>query len=90
MTATSERIWVDYMRLGDVQPAEVNPKGHDGSIAESIGRFGFNDPLALDERTGRLVEGHGRLDELKARRARGESPPARVRVDDDGEWNAAA
>ncbi len=86
MTATSERIWVDYMRLGDVQPAEVNPKGHDGSIAESIGRFGFNDPLALDERTGRLVEGHGRLEELKALRDRGEPPPGRVQIAGDGEW----
>ena len=78
---------VEYLRLGEIEPAEANPKRHDGAaIARSIDRFGLAELPTVDGRTGRLVAGHGRFEDLCARRGAGEEPPAGVRVADDGEW----
>jgi hypothetical protein len=72
--------------LDDVKGALTNPKGHaEADLAASLERFGFTEPPLLDERTGRLVVGHGRLDALRARRDRGEEPPDGI-VKRDGTW----
>lgn len=88
--ATAERNaprWTDYMRVADMQEADVNPKGHDEArIRGSISRYGFLEQPVLDERTGKLVAGHGRLAQLRALHAEGETPPDGVVVDDAGEW----
>lgn len=61
---------IEYMRLDQVPAAERNPKSHDlAAIVLSIARFGFTDPALLDERTGRLVGGHGRLEAVRAIKA---------------------
>lgn len=74
------------MPLDDLMPADRNAKGHDApTIARSIERFGFVDLPVLDERTGQLVAGHGRREDLISRRERGETPPDGVRVK-DGVW----
>lgn len=79
--------WMDYARLSDIAGAERNPKRHDDRrLSEAIGRFGFADALIVDERTGRLGAGHGRLEALRAAREAGEEPPEGVVVDADGEW----
>ena len=58
---------IEYLPLDDVQPAERNPKQHAvRDVMESIRRFGWTAPVILDERTGRLVAGHGRLTALRA------------------------
>lgn len=87
MTDPSERA-VEYVRLDDVRPADRNPKSHDhGQLRDSFARFGFVEPMIRDDRTGRLVAGHGRLDELRMARSRdAAAPPSGVRVDDSGEW----
>ena len=55
----------EYMTLDEMQTAERNPKGHDGPrINGAISRFGFLEQAVLDERTGRMVSGHGRLEQL--------------------------
>ncbi len=75
-----------YMPLDEIVPADVNPKDHDEEvIAGSIGRFGFIEPAVLDERTGKLVAGHGRSDELRRRQAAGEKAPEGVQVK-GGRW----
>lgn len=75
-------LWVDYMDLDEIVFAERNPKGHDlGLLDHSIGRHGFVEPPTLNETTGRLVAGHGRIEQLRARRDRGEDPPPQVRPD---------
>lgn len=86
--ATGQKLRVEYVPLDKVQMWPRNPKCHDvQGLADSISRFGFADPVALDERTGRLVEGHGRIDTLRAMREDGEPPPPRVEVDAaTGEW----
>ncbi len=76
-----------YLRLGEIQGADINPKRHDApGIARSISEHGLAELPLLDERTGRLVAGHGRVDDLLARKNTGGAPPPDVRIADDGEW----
>ncbi len=78
---------VDYLDLDEVTPAIRNPKHHDTEgIARSISHHGVAELPLLDERTGRLIAGHGRLTDLRTRRAAGGTPPAGVKVDDTGRW----
>jgi DNA modification methylase len=78
---------VEYLDLGALIPAVRNPKAHaHDTLRASISRFGFTAPALLDERTGRLVAGHGRTQALAAMRAAGEHPPAGVQVGDGGAW----
>jgi hypothetical protein len=73
--------------LDDIAGAATNPKGHDlAGIQTSIARFGFVSPAVVDERTGRLVAGHGRILALQAMRDAGQTPPAGVHLDDGGRW----
>lgn len=78
---------IDYMPIDTLLPAERNPKRHDGDgIRRSIGRFGYTKCALIDERTGRLVAGHGRLEQLRAMRTAGDAPPDGVMVDNQGRW----
>lgn len=55
------------MPLSAVPIAPRNVKGHDiGALQQSILRFGFNDAVIVDDRTGRLVSGHGRVEALRS------------------------
>ena len=66
---------LELMSLGKIRAAIRNPKTHDlPGIAASIRRFGFKDFPTLNEATGRLVEGHGRLIALKAIKKEGPKP----------------
>jgi hypothetical protein len=77
---------VEYMPLSKVVDAAVNPKLHDmPGIAASISKHGLGELPLLDERTGRLVAGHGRIDDLRDRFQRGQEPPNGVVAEDD-EW----
>lgn len=83
---TAERFTV-YERVQDVMPAARNPKGHElGRLRKLIERFGFTQPLLHDERTGRLVAGHGRLTVLAQMEGKGGEPPDGIQVNDAGEW----
>lgn len=85
MTTTPRRV--EYVPLDDVKPAERNPKRHDAEgIGRSISRFGVAELPLLDERTGRLVAGHGRINDLLARFEGGQEPPDGVRIDSEGRW----
>lgn len=78
---------IEYVRLDNVPPAFRNPKGHDKAhLRESIRVHGFADAGILDERTGRLVAGHGRTEELIDMRSDGERIPDGIMVDEDGMW----
>lgn len=75
------------MRLDEIRRAARNPKLHDAAgIRESLTEFGVADLPVIDERTGLLVSGHGRLDQLAALAAAHKTPPGGVRVDPSGEW----
>jgi hypothetical protein len=79
--------WLGWVALADVAEAPRNAKAHDtGAISRSVARFGYVEPMVLDERTGRLVAGHGRLAELRTREAQGEDAPDGIRTTPDGTW----
>ncbi|MEQ7008419.1 hypothetical protein ABN028_19795 [Actinopolymorpha sp. B17G11] len=76
-----------YVPLGAVRPAARNPKQHNrAGILASIERFALGEVPLVDDRTGRLVAGHGRIEALVTMREEGQRPPEGVVVDDDGEW----
>lgn len=79
--------YVDYLPLDHIQHASRNPKGHaDTDISRSIDHFGFAELPLLDERTGRLVAGHGRHNQLVAMQQAGKHAPDGIRIDDTGAW----
>lgn len=78
---------LEYLPVDRLVPADRNPKRHDqATLGASISRFGYIEPIVLDERTGKLVAGHGRLEQLRSRASAGEEPPEGVTVDADGNW----
>ena len=86
--STDDALRMEYTSLEDLRAWPSNPKDHDqGAIAGAIGRWGFLNPVLVDERTGLLNAGHGRLKTLTAMREQGQSPPRYVRVEPDGSWS---
>ena len=82
-----ENVSIEYTKLSDITEADVNPKDHDiGAIHESMNRFGFTSPLLMNEATGKLVAGHGRVEALTQKKQFNEEPPANIKVADDGDW----
>jgi hypothetical protein len=78
---TGERLRIEYLPIGKLVRAPRNPKGHDlGAIHESLGRNGYIAPIILNETTGKIVAGHGRLDALQQLKASGAPAPDRVQV----------
>ncbi|MGW4794659.1 hypothetical protein ACWEPC_19845 [Nonomuraea sp. NPDC004297] len=78
---------IEYLPLPEIVRAVRNPKEHDiPTIRKSIEKFGCTIAGELDDRTGRLVAGHGRLLVLEQMQAEGKSPPEGVKVADDGVW----
>lgn len=80
--------WLDYVDLDELVVAEANPKDHAlGVIAANMAEHGLFDVVAIqDERTGRMLAGHGRREELLAERARGAPPPEGTIVTPEGRW----
>lgn len=79
--------WIEYVKVDDLPEQDHNPKGHDDEgISASLDRFGYTEPVMLDERTGRLIAGHGRKGRLVARRDAGGAVPDGVLLDDTGAW----
>lgn len=82
------RLRIEYLPLADLlrRRHPKNPKDHAlEDLDESMSRFGYTMPVAVDESTGNLAAGHGRIDTLETRRQEGADPPDRVEVE-DGEW----
>lgn len=78
---------IDYLAVDDLEDANRNPKAHAGEeVQRSMGRFGYVEPIVIDERTMRLVAGHGRKEALLAMKKSGTNPPNGIRIDEDGRW----
>jgi len=83
------RRWTELMDIDQLPGAHRNPRRHNiPELRASIARFGYADAMILDERTGRLVAGHGRRDTLRGLRDSGEPPPKGIVVGERGEWLA--
>lgn len=92
---------IEHHRMDDIVPADRNPRNHNlPGIRALILRFGFTAPVLRDERTGRLVAGHGRvlalsdlrndgqLAQLINRHRSGEhvDMPPGITITPDGDW----
>ena len=83
----SEERWLEPMRIDGLVPALRNPRRHNlDALRESVTRFGFTSPPEIDERTGRLVSGHGRVQLLQIEQGAGDDVPDGILVDHDGTW----
>jgi len=79
--------WTGHIPLDDVLPALTNSKNHATEIiAAGIDAHGLIEIPAVDERTGRLISGHGRLADALARRDAGQPPPDGIDIDAEGRW----
>lgn len=75
------------MPLDSLPDADLNPRVHDSdTLGDSFDRFGYVDPCLLDERTGKLLEGHGRKHKLIELRDSGAEPPEGITLAADGTW----
>jgi len=74
------------VRLSELQPYPLNPKGHDlGSIHTSILAHGFLERIVVNETTGHILSGHGRVETLLQQQAQQMDPPANI-VAQNGDW----
>ena len=59
-----KQLRIEYVPVETIKTYKNNAKIHTNEqisqIAESIKKFGFNDPIAIDENNV-IIEGHGRL-----------------------------
>ena len=86
-------LTIEYLLLLELVDKflQNNPKLHDiGKIAESIQRYGFRDPLAIDAALnggkGGIAEGNGRLEALLWLKQQGQSPPAYIKLTESNQW----
>lgn len=78
---------IEYMPIDSLKEFPGNPKDHDDSlIQDSFDEFGYVEPAVMDEGTKFVVAGHGRLQNLKARKKAGKEPPEGIQVGPDGAW----
>lgn len=79
---------IEYLPLAEIQFALLNAKGHDEATQRaSFERWGMAQAIIRDDRTGRLLAGHGRVEATAAMRDDGEDPPRPgVKLGPDGEW----
>jgi DNA modification methylase len=83
----ARRMGLEYRVLDDLLRWPRNPKDHDlDQLSKSFERFGYTDPILVDETSGRIVAGHGRLETLQQKMAAGEERPDLIDVDDAGRW----
>ena len=82
----SEKVHIEYMSLEKLKRWPRNPKDHDlGSLHQSLSRWGYVAPILIDERSKKIVAGHGRLDSLLQMKADGQDPPERI-ISKNGSW----
>lgn len=82
----SERS-IEYVSLRKLRADPRNPKAHAAeAIEHSVGRFGFVEPIVVDERTGYIASGHGRIETLTRMRVDRKAPPSGVKVTSKGDW----
>jgi len=69
-------IRAEMLSLEQVVKLPRNAKGHDPeSITASLRRFGYLQRIIINETTGHLLSGHGRIEVLQKMQQHGESPP---------------
>mgnify|MGYP001550252301 CR=1 FL=1 len=73
---------IEYRPLEKIASADFNPKTHDlDAIDASFEQFGFVAPAVIDDATGKLVAGHGRVEALRRLQSKGGAAPKGVFVE---------
>lgn len=84
----TDEIRIEYIPLEKLVRWPRNPKKHaEDNIQRSIERFGFISPILIDETSGRLVAGHGRIDVLTRMKKSNKAAPRNIKIE-NGEWKA--
>src|SRR6267143_642934 len=69
LTEPNQRLSVVYQDVNALKPRTTNPRTHSKKqitqIASAIRRFGFTNPVLVDDTNG-IVAGHGRVEAAKA------------------------
>lgn len=87
MTATEDPR-IEWVPLDQIKDADRNPKDHDlDGVIASLRRFGYVEPMVMNESSGQLVAGHGRTEALRLMHRVGEPPPDRVHLMEKGKWS---
>lgn len=62
------KLEINYREVGELRPRATNPRTHTKKqleqVAASIQRFGFTNPVLIDEEAG-IIAGHGRVEAAK-------------------------
>ncbi len=82
-----EELRIEYVPIDKLVKWPRNPKRHaPEKIEKSFSRFGFINPIIIDENSGRIVAGHGRIDTAERMKLLGLDPPDRVVVKNKAWW----
>lgn len=84
----STTLRIEYMPLTDLitRLDEANPKDHDlGALHTSMDKFGYVEIPVLNETTGKLIAGHGRIETLMQKKQSHMPAPERIEVRAD-DW----
>lgn len=78
---------IKYVPLTEIRRADRNAKAHDITWIKSlIAKFGFVGSAIHDNRTGKIIAGHGRLESLEQMAYEGQTPPDGITTAPDGTW----
>ena len=79
-----DKKWYSYVDIYDVVPDERNSKDHDiGVLCESMIRFGFTQPVLINNADNKILAGHGRIKALQQLHSQGYEAPKRIDVTKD-------
>lgn len=82
----TDDLRIEWMRLDDLVPAKRNSRTHDlDALTAAVTALGFTTELKIDESSGELVWGHGRLATLRRLRDKGADAPDGIR-DAGDDW----
>lgn len=77
-------LQIQYDDLETIALLPVNAKRHSNSaIKASLARWGVLEQIIINDETGHVISGNGRIETLRAMKANGEAAPAEVQVDGD-------
>ena len=85
--STPKCLRIEYWPLSKLLKHPKNPKTHKlDEIQKSMERFGYISPILIDERSGMIAAGHGRIDTLIQLKAENKPAPTQILVKKD-EWS---
>lgn len=83
------KIYVEYINIFEIVKWDKNPKKHNiPAIEHSISKFGYINPIVINEQNQTILAGHGRLESLIEMKRLNMDPPIGIKVGDQGQWLA--